>query len=135
MEEIVRASAVTAGTRYKTSCTSRSHSIIADEPLDKDGGDLGPAPSELLCMSLAACTSITLTMYAQCKQWDIGAVHVNVTMEKVDDKTVFLKEIRFGKDPGEEAVKRLMQIADKCPVHKTLSNAIEINSHHISRWE
>lgn len=125
MEEILKASATTGDIKYKTVCTSRSHSIFVDEPIEENGGNLGPKPTELLCMSLAACTSITLKMYSQRKQWDLGEIYVHVTLEKLVDKSIFKKEIRFEKDPGEEAVKRLLIIADKCPVYKILNSPNE----------
>lgn len=125
MEEILKASVSTGDVKYKTVCNSRSHSLFADEPIEKNGGNLGPTPTELLCMSLAACTSITLKMYSQRKQWDLGEIYVNVTLERLADKSIFKKEIRFEKDPGEEAVKRLLVIADKCPVHKILHSQNE----------
>lgn len=129
MEYIIKkADARTGETKYQTACTARRHALIADEPEDKDGGDMGPTPSELLCMSLAACTSITLKMYAQRKQWNIGEVYVHVTMERFEDKSVFKKEIRFEHSPGEEEVKRLLLIADRCPVHKILQLPAEFQT-------
>lgn len=91
MEEILKASASTGDIKYKTVCNSRSHTLFADEPIEKEGGELGPTPTELLCMSLAARTSITLKMYSQRKQWDLGEIYVHVTLERLADKSIFKK--------------------------------------------
>lgn len=122
METVIKnALAITGNTKYATVCKSRMHAVVADEPAENAGADTGATPSELLCMSLAACVSITLKMYAQRKQWDTGEIYVDVTLHRMEDRSDFVKEIRFEKDPGEEAKKRLLLIADKCPVHKILS--------------
>lgn len=113
---------------YKTILSNGRTEIIADEPLSVGGGDIGPAPRELLCMSLAACTSVTLRMYSNQKKWDLGEIQVDVELENRESDTVFYRKIMFGKTITEEMQSRLLLVADKCPVHKILSKAIKIES-------
>lgn len=70
---------------YSVSLVAGHHALIGDEGLALGGKDLGPAPHELLCAALAACTAITLRMYAQRKDWPLSAVHVDVDL-KLQDK-------------------------------------------------
>lgn len=113
---------------YKTDLTVSGHSIIADEPEDLGGSNLGPAPREFLMISLASCTAITLRMYANRKGWPLENIRVEVDFEKVENKTVFKREILLTGDLTDEHRARLLQIANACPVHKTLTNPIEINT-------
>jgi len=119
---------------------ARNHTFSADEPLDKGGSNLAPNPYELLLASLGACTSITLKMYAQRKEWPLDAVRVRLRHEHVhaadcDDCEkdsgvidVIEKEIVLDGDLDGEQRKRLLQIASRCPVHRTLLNEIKIRS-------
>lgn len=106
------------------------NSIIADEPVDKGGKDLGFSPKELLAAALAACTSATVRMYADQKKWPLDEVRINVDLERDDasHKTVINRRIEFigTLDAGQK--KRLMAVANACPIHKILSNPIEINT-------
>jgi len=119
-------------TAYKTLLSNGRTEIIADEPIEVGGSDLGPAPRELLCMSLAACTSITLRMYSVKKKWELGEIKVDIELENKDDQIVFYRKISFEKTVTEEMQTRLLLIADKCPVHKILSKTIKIESKIIS---
>jgi putative redox protein len=115
---------------FITHISASGHKFVADEPLDIGGKDAGPTPNELLCSALAACTAITLKMYANRKNWDLQEVKVEVTFEKGSapsaSKMIRTIELIGALDP--EQKERLLQIACQCPVHKTLSNPIEINS-------
>ena len=104
--------------------------VIADEPLEKGGKDLGLSPKELLIAALAACTSATVRMYADRKQWDLQEVNVSVEMERNEEqnKTFISRKVEFIGDLDTEKRERLLQIANKCPVHKILSNPIEITT-------
>jgi putative redox protein len=117
---------------YRTELTVGRHTIIADEPQDLGGSDLGPAPGELLVIALASCTAITLRMYANRKEWPLDNVHVEVDFEKVENKTIFKREILLAGDLTEEHRARLLQIANACPVHKTLNNPIEVQTSLVS---
>ncbi len=113
---------------YKTTIVTDTNSIIADEPVINGGKGEGFSPGELLAASLSACTSITLRMYADRKQWPLEKMDVEVLFEKNDEtnSSTLTRKIHFTGNLDEEQKKRLMLIADKCPIHKTLSNTITI---------
>ncbi len=104
----------------------RDHRLKADEPKDQGGDDAGPNPEELLAASLASCTAITMEMYADRKGWDIGEVAVDVDYEPAQrgSPTKFTMEVKLPKELPEEQRERLMQIAAKCPVHRTLEGEV-----------
>lgn len=115
--------------QYKTSLTNGTHTIIADEPVTDGGLNTGPSPDELLAMALSACTGITLRMYSTRKNWDLGEINVRTTMTRNEDGTqVFEREITFENKFDEPTTERLLSVANKCPVHKTLSKSNIINS-------
>jgi len=111
---------------YKTELRARTHTIIGDEPPDVGGKDLGPRPGDFLRMSLASCTAITLRMYANRKNMDVQQIRVTVSNGPTTHKTVLQTDIQVTGDITEEDRARLIQIAKKCPVHKMLTNPIEI---------
>jgi putative redox protein len=104
----------------------RSHLVVADEPTENGGADSGPSPQELLAASLASCTAITMEMYAKRKGWDIGEVVVDVDYEPAQrgSPTRFRLDVRMPKELPEDQRERLMQIAAKCPVHRTLEGEV-----------
>ncbi len=104
----------------------RGHSVVADEPKDHGGHDDGPSPQELLAASLASCTAITMQMYARRKGWNVDDVEVEVDYEPAQrgSPTRFTMEVRLPKELPEEQRERLMQIAAKCPVHRTLEGEV-----------
>ena len=115
---------------YKTILASSTNSIFADEPKDKGGEDLGFSPSELLASSLAACTCVTLRMYADRKEWDLDSIEVSVifTRETEKNESNFKREITLIGSLGQEEKDRLLHIANQCFIHKTLSNPIHITT-------
>ncbi len=114
---------------YRMDITTATNAIVADEPLELGGGDLGFTPDELLAASLGACTSATLRMYADRKGWDnLTGVEVTVTFNRGNDRSFFNRNIVLEGELTEEQRTRLLEIANKCPVHRTLSNASEINT-------
>lgn len=113
---------------YRTELIASGKSVIADEPEELGGGNAGPAPEEFLMISLASCTAITLRMYSDRKKWNVTKIKVEVASEKVDNKTVFKREILLEGNLEEGSRQRLLQIANLCPVHKTLTSPIEIVS-------
>lgn len=100
----------------------RNHTLTADEPKDLGGADQGPNPQELLAASLAACTAITIEMYAERKGWDIGEVMVQCTYEQAErgSPTTFTVTLSLPSGLSDEQIDRIETIAAKCPVHRTL---------------
>ena len=108
---------------YEHEIELREHRLIVDEPQEKGGGDQGPTPAELLAASLASCTAITLEMYADRKGWPLSRSRVAVRHDKVAGQTsadVFTRRIALEGPLDGEHTARLMEIAGKCPVHRTL---------------
>ncbi len=123
-------SATLDGAPYATRLESRGISAIADEPLDHGGQDLGLRPHELLLGALASCTAITLRMYADRKQWDVGPIHVDAVMDRDQEGDKTDTRIRLAitlrPDLPADQRARLLQIAAMCPVHRTLENPISM---------
>jgi len=111
---------------YTTHLEARSHTLIADEPFDMQGDDKGARPGELLAAALISCTNITLKMYAQRKHWPLEKVETTVDLNTKD--ATIERHITLYGPLDEEQKKRMMVIADKCPVHKLLANGITINT-------
>lgn len=111
---------------YVTDITIRTHKIVADEPLNLNGNDLGPTPGELLASSLIACTNITLKMYAQRKEWPLEKVETTVDLN--EKEATINRQINLSGKLSTEQKERLLQIADKCPIHKLLSQGIKIST-------
>jgi putative redox protein len=104
----------------------RTHRLLTDEPRENGGEDSAPSPQELLAASLASCTAITIEMYAARKGWDVGELEVNVNYEPAQrgSPTRFSMEVRMPKELPDDQRERLMQIAAKCPVHRTLEGEV-----------
>jgi putative redox protein len=113
---------------FRTEIITGAKMVIADESEDLGGTNQGPAPGEFLVVSLASCTAITVRMYADRKKWPLDKISVEVNFEKMDNKTIFSREVSLEGALDEEQRNRLLQIANACPVHKTLTNPIEINT-------
>lgn len=120
--------AVIGQDHYRTELFASGKTIIADEPEDVGGTNLGPAPGEFLMISLASCTAITLRMYADRKKWAVTKIKVEVATERLDNKTFFKREIILEGNLEADQRQRLLQIANACPVHKMLTNPIAINT-------
>jgi putative redox protein len=114
---------------FKHSVQVRDHQIFVDETTDAGGGDAGPDPQEMLAVSLASCTAITMEMYAVRKGWDIGPVEVDVEYSPAErgKPTKFDMILRLPDGLSEEQVERLRVIAAKCPVHRTLDGEVMFN--------
>ncbi len=114
---------------YLVSLYARNHEVLADEPTSLGGNDQGLTPYEFILGGLGACTSITLKMYAQRKGWTLEDVDVKLEMTvKRDEVPVITRQIKVRGDLTSEQCDRLLQIANSCPVHKLLSNPIQIES-------
>jgi len=125
---------------FTTTIQTKNHNMIADEPASIGGDDFGPSPYDYLSAGLAACTVMTLKMYAQRKKWDLQEVFVYITYSKkhsddlmieVDTPTRFdhlQKKLKFIGNLDDKQKQRLKEIASKCPVHKTLQSEVLIDT-------
>ena len=113
---------------YQVTINSEGHSIIADEPLSNNGGDTGMAPEQLLLSSLGACIAITLRMYSLRKEWNVGNISVNLSLETGNGLTTISKEINYSENITAEQKDRLNQISKNCPISKILLGEIKINT-------
>jgi putative redox protein len=122
----VKARARRNGGKFRHEIDIRDHDLISDEPREDGGEDTGPNPQELLAASLASCTAITMEMYAERKGWDIGEVVVDVNYEPAQrgSPTKFEMVVQLPKELPEDQREKLMQIAAKCPVHRTLEGEV-----------
>lgn len=125
---------------FTTEMKAGDHFFISDEPEDFGGKDFGPSPYDFLSSALAACTSMTIQMYARRKNWALENVETHVTHKKehvqdcehCEDKSakidVFEREIVLRGHLDQPQTKKLMEIANKCPVHRTLCSKVHISS-------
>jgi putative redox protein len=122
----MRAISRRVGDRLRQQVNVRDHELTADEPKATGGEDSGPSPQELLAASLASCTAVTMEMYAARKGWDVGEVTVDVDYEPAHrgSPTRFAMTVSLPKELPEDQRERLMQIAAKCPVHRTLEGEV-----------
>ena len=133
-------SATTGSGSFRTEIMAAGHRLTADEPLSVGGSNLGPSPYDLLGAALAACTTMTLQMYAKHKKLPLDAATVHVRHGKIhatdcgDCETVdgkvdeFRREIVIDGDLTDDQRQRMLEIADRCPVHRTLHSEVKIRS-------
>lgn len=114
---------------YIVSLKAGGHSLTADEPASRGGKDAGPAPYDLLAGSLAACTAITLRMYAERKQWPLESAQVEVRFKRTPDKSAWIDRVlRLKGTLTDEQRSRFADIAERTPVTLTLKSGIEIRT-------
>lgn len=128
-----------AGDSYTTEVMTPFHHLIADEPEFVGVNNLGPTPYDLLMASLGTCTAMTLKMYADRKGWVLEEINVYLNHEKVHQKDAedakggklskFSRYLEIKGELTEEMKEKLLEIADKCPVHKTLHEPIKVETH------
>jgi len=125
---------------YSTYIRTGEHLLVSDEPISSGGDDLGPDPYKYLLSSLGSCTCMTLRMYSNRKKWPLDTIKVSLSHEKIyaaDCEDCETKEgkidritrrIELAGDLSSEQKERLIEIADKCPVHRTLNSEISIRT-------
>jgi putative redox protein len=118
---------------YTTKMTMRGHLLIADEPESNGGKDQGPTSTELIISGLAACITSTLRMYADRKGWEVERIDVEVSLQiertGLGQTSNFDSTIAITGNLTQEQKDRMLVIAGKCPVHKLLTNSIQIKTH------
>ncbi len=117
------------GESYKTKIFSGGHFIYADEPKPLGGTDEGMSPGALLLASLGSCTAITVRMYATRRSFPLTGVTVELGIcpeDKMNKSTTITRKVTLKGDLNEHQRARLMEIADKCPIHRIMSNPIRI---------
>lgn len=127
-------------TNYRTEITAAGHSLLADEPRALGGGDTGPGPYELLLSAVGSCKAITLRMYADHKGWPLERVILSLRhdrrhaedCEDCDDPKARLDhidvEIQLVGDLDDAQRARLAEIADRCPVHRTITGDLRFTT-------
>ena len=130
--------------RYVQRISVGPHVLQADEPVIAGGNDSGPNPYELLLAALGSCANITVRMYAERKQWPLEGVQVQLAWAPIHandcagcDTEIGMKEgiemeVFFTGNLSEEQQRRLVEIANKCPVHRTLGSEVPIRTHLLS---
>lgn len=129
-KSIANAEVVNNSNSYTSNVQVHQHSLIVDEPLEKGGEDLGPAPGDYLCAALASCKAITLRMYLQRKQWNVDEIKVSVNLvlgtSMSSGQNTFYCKLNVKGDLDDEQQKRLLMIANSCPLHKLLSKPNDV---------
>ena len=130
----VQVKATLGKTKYHTEIVAGKNTLITDEPLEYGGQNSGFNPYEILATSLASCTAATLRMYIDRKNWDVENIFVTVELENfpLTKTAVFKRDISFENSKlTAEDVLKLQKIAEACPIHKILTNEIEIQTKFI----
>jgi putative redox protein len=130
-ENLITAITELDGATYLTKVYSGGHFIYVDEPEEIGGTDEGMNPAALLLASLGSCTAITLRMYADRKGIVLHTVKIHLTICKEEDmsaETKIERKLELTGELTEDQRNRLITIADKCPIHKMLTNPIQIDT-------
>ena len=127
--------------RFANEVRVGTHRLMADEPVDVGGSDSGPMPLDFVLAGLGACTSMTVRMYAERKGMKLKRVSVRLTLRKIKaadcpdctskdgEVTEISRDVMLEGDLTADERARLIEIANKCPVHKTLTAEIKVRTH------
>lgn len=114
---------------YAVTISVSGHKIKGDEPVSFGGGNLGPAPYDLLLAALGECTAMTVRWYAKQQKWPLDKVEVKLTHRKIDKVDNFEKQVIIHGDAlTDEQKKKLVDVAAKCPVQRTLQSDVVIST-------
>jgi putative redox protein len=125
---------------FEQHVTIGRHRLTTDEPEGVGGSDRGPDPYSLILAALGSCTSMTVGLYARRRHWDVGEITIHVRQSRVhaedcascnDEQSMIHRielEIGFGASLTAEQRQKLLEIANRCPVHRTLTSKIEIRT-------
>jgi uncharacterized OsmC-like protein len=131
---------VTTGEGLRTEVSAGGHALVADEPESLGGTDEGPNPYDYLLAALGGCTAMTLRMYADRKGWPLESVTVRLSQDRIHAKDCeeceteegridrIRREIELGGPLEEKQRRRLVEIADMCPVHRTLKAEVLVEN-------
>ncbi|MBI1213792.1 MAG: OsmC family peroxiredoxin [Alphaproteobacteria bacterium] len=126
---MARVKATIEAIHYATTIDAGGHVIVADEPPSNGGKDVGPDPYEILLASLGACTAITLRMYADRKEWNIGTITVDLHFTRDAHRNERVaRTLHVAGDLSEEQLARILDIAERTPVTLTLKRSMEITT-------
>lgn len=115
--------------KYVQQVTCGSHQLTSDEPIERGGGDAGPAPFDYLLAALGSCTSITLRMYADRKGWDLGNVTVTLEYRREKDAPPSIKrDVSVSAPISEEQRARLADIIERTPVTLAIKQGVQVAS-------
>jgi putative redox protein len=118
--------------RYQQAVTVGQHQLLADEPISVGGSDAGPAPFDYVMAGLGACTSMTLRMYAERKELPLTNISVALSHDKVEidgkARDRITRQITLEGTLSDEQRQRLLEIANKCPVHRALTQSFVVES-------
>lgn len=121
--------AETGESLYAVNIIVSGHMLKGDEPVASGGGNLGPAPYDMLLAALGECTAMTVRWYAKQQNWPLEKVEVNLTYQKIDKVDVFEKEVIVHGDAlTPDQRKKLVDVAAKCPVQRTLESDVVIRT-------
>ncbi|MDD3019889.1 MAG: OsmC family protein [Alphaproteobacteria bacterium] len=129
-QKIITAQVVETGENdFAVSIDVSGHTLKGDEPIEAGGGNLGPAPYDLLAAALGECTAMTVRWYALQQKWPLDKVEVKLTFQKIDKVGVFEKQILVhGDQLTDDQRQKLIEVAAKCPVQRTLEGKMEIKT-------
>ncbi len=102
--------------------------LLADAEVSRGGAGTGPSPHEYLAAALASCTSMTLKMYSERKAWKLENVIVTVDIDRTNDVEIFIRDIQLMGELETEQKERLLDVANRCPIHKALAGEIQIKT-------
>jgi putative redox protein len=105
------------------------HRLITDEPARLGGTDTGPAPHELLPAALAGCVAVAIRMYARTKGWALGELSVDVVYDNTSTPRHFDVTVTLPPDLTSEQVRRLMRVAEACPVRRSIEAGMAFDEH------